>query len=336
MSTRLKTYTIGFSEASFDESQYAAAMAQEIGSDHHCETFNLWDERQLESLLRNHVGQPYADASLLPTSMVCERAARDVKVVLSGDGADELFGGYQRYQAQIIFRWYTRLPKALRAFAEDAIKRLPVPMVHHSRSLLKKAQLFVDAAERHGTDPRYIAPSLFSSPLYQSLVPELNSKGHRIHDIQEETSLNDLQRMLYSDCLIYLPQDILTKVDRASMAHSLEVRSPFLDSKIVEMAFSREANAHLGIGKGKQWLRSAFKDQLPGWVWRRRKQGFGVPLNKWFCGDLGDRLLGFLDSQNTPLDNKRVQLMLRDHRLGKADFSMGLWAIYVYLSVRTG
>lgn len=333
MSTRLKTYTIGFSEASFDESPHAAAMARAIGSDHHCETFHSWDEAHLESLLCQHVGQPYADASLLPTAMVCERAARDVKVVLSGDGADELFGGYQRYQAQIILRWYARLPKGLRACAEEAIKRLPTPMVHHSRSLLKKARLFVDAAERQRTEPKYTGPKLFSSQQYQSLVPGLIDRGHRICGLEGETTLGDLQRMLFSDCLLYLPQDILTKVDRASMAHSLEVRSPFLDTKVIEIAFSREAAGHLGLGKGKKWLRNAFADQLPGWVWKRRKQGFGIPLNKWFCGELGDRMLSLLDVQNAPLEKQNVRAMLRNHRSGQSDYSMGLWAIYVYLSV---
>lgn len=331
--TRLKTYTIGFSEASFDESNYAAVMAREIGSDHHCETFHSWDENHLEALLSHHVGQPYADASLLPTSMVCKRAAQDVKVVLSGDGADELFGGYQRYQARIILSWYTRLPKALRALAEDAIKHLPTPMVHHSRSLVKKARLFVDAAERHQNEPQYTGPNLFSSQLYESLFPELRGKGHGMFGLEGETSLSDLQRMLFSDCLFYLPQDILTKVDRASMAHSLEVRSPFLDTKLIEIAFSREAAHHIGIGRGKRWLRSAFADQLPGWVWKRRKQGFGVPLSKWFCGDLGDRLLSLLDVQSALVEKEGVRTMLRKHRAGKSDYSMGLWAIYVYLSV---
>lgn len=332
ISSRLKTYTIGFTESSFDESEYAAYVARTIGSEHQCETFDSWDESYLESLILNHVGQPYADASLLPTSLVSERAARDVKVVLSGDGADELFGGYQRYQAQLIFRWYTRLPVALRACAKGALRALPTPMVHHSGSLLKKAQLFIEAAERYGAESRYTAPSLFSPPMYASLFPDLRNRGHRILGLTEETELEDLQQMLFSDCLVYLPQDILTKVDRASMSHSLEVRSPFLDRTVIEIAFSRAAKSHLGLGKGKKWLRQAFSDDLPESIWNRRKQGFGVPLNKWFCGELGDRLLSHLDEKDSMLNRDYLRKILRAHRLGKGDYSMSLWAVYVYLS----
>lgn len=330
---RLKTYTVGFSESSFDESNYAARMSEALGSEHYCEVLDSWDSERLEALLRNNVGQPYADASLLPTSMVCDRAARDVKVVLSGDGADELFGGYQRYQAHILFRWYSRLPKQMRSMASKALESLPSPMVHHSRSLLKKAQMFVESAERQSADPRYIAPSLFSAASLSMMSPVLSGRGHTVAGLEDESTLEGLQRMLFADCLVYLPQDILPKVDRASMAASLEVRSPFLDSKVIEIALSRPARQHLRVGSGKKWLRQAFADQLPEWVWERRKQGFGVPLNKWFCGDLGRRLESYLTNASIPLDVDLIKAMLAKHRTGQGDYGMALWAIYVYLSV---
>lgn len=331
----LKTYTVGFSELSFDESGYAARIAEFINSDHHCDIMNTWTPDRLESLIKRNVGQAYADASLLPTAMVCERASRDVKVALSGDGADELFGGYQRYQARILLQWYTRLPKPLRSFASKTLEAFPSPLVHHSRSILKKAQMFVEAAERYSADPHYIAPSLFSQQALSRVIPGLQGKGHIVESLEEETGLSDLQRMLYSDSLVYLPQDILPKVDRASMAAGLEVRSPFLDSKIIEIAFSRSAGQHVRVGMGKRWLREVFGSELPPWVWKRRKQGFGVPLGKWFKEDLGCRLESYLeDTPNTPLDAASVRTMLDKHRGGQVDYGMVLWSIFVYLAAR--
>src|SRR5699024_1919091 len=176
---------------------------------------------------------PFSDVSLLPTSLVSRVAAQSVKVALSGDGADELFGGYERYQARLILRWYTRLPQGLRRSAEKAVRSLPEPAAHHSRSLLKKAHLFLDIARRQGEGFAYTAPLMFHRDEYAELFPELAGLGHSPTGLVQSTELADLQEMLYRDALVYLPQDILTKVDRASMACGLEVRAPFLDHKVV-------------------------------------------------------------------------------------------------------
>src|SRR5699024_5867648 len=118
----LKTFTIGFSEAKFDESDHAAMVANHLGTDHHCEVFDDWDKQSLESLLCHHVGQPFSDVSISPSSLVSRVAAQSVKVTLYGDGADALFGGYQRKQASLILRLYTRLPPGLRRSAEKAVR----------------------------------------------------------------------------------------------------------------------------------------------------------------------------------------------------------------------
>jgi len=329
----LKTFTIGFTDPAFDESPHAAQVAIHLGTKHHCEIFQDWSENALENLLNKHVGQPFADASLLPTSLVSQVAAREVKVALSGDGADELFGGYQRYQARLILRWYSRLPQALRKLAENALRCLPEPTAHHSRSLLKKAHLFVDVAQRQRAETPYTAPLMFHPEEYARLFPELEKRGHRPHGLSEHSRLDDLQQMLCSDALIYLPQDILVKVDRASMAASLETRAPFLDHKVVELAFSRPAAKHLLLGQGKRWLRRSFADLLPVQTWHRRKQGFGVPIHQWFRGAMGERLEVLMAHHQGPVAASAARQLLLEHRTGQRDNGYRLWMLYVYLAL---
>lgn len=332
MNKPLKTYTIGFSDQSFDERCYAETAAQHIGTDHHAEELLGWDESRLESLLSDHLGQPFADASLLPTSLVSQLASRDVKVALSGDGGDELFGGYQRYQARLILRWYTRLPAILRKHAESALRALPEPRAHHSRSLLKKAHLFVDIAQRYKAETPYTAPLMFHPEEYSSIFPGLVGHGHLAPKLLEETDLNDLQQMLFADTLVYLPQDILVKLDRASMAQSLETRAPLLDHKVVEIAFSRPYGMHFTLGNGKRWLKETFADYIPTAILKRRKQGFGVPLHQWFRSELGGRLDTLLTSAPDHINPDAVRTLLREHLSGSRDNGYRLWMIFVYLT----
>lgn len=330
MASPLKTFTIGFSESTFDESKYAKNVSEYIGTDHYCEVLDSWDEVQLEKLVLNHLGQPFADPSLLPTALVSEVAAKDVKVVLSGDGADEIFGGYQRYQALIILRWYSRLPKKLRRFAEKTLSILPETNSHHSRSWLKKAKLFTDTAARFDSTQAYIAPLLFHPTEYAKMFPSLAGRGHEVYRQKEITELNDLEQMLYSDTLVYLPQDILAKVDRSSMAFGLETRAPFLDHKIIELAFTRSANQHVRVGKGKKWLREDFSNWLPAQVWNRKKQGFGVPISDWFHGSLGEKFESLLVG-NSFFSDRGAKNLLFEHRAKKRDNGYRLWMMYIYL-----
>lgn len=332
MDRPLKTYTIGFTDPAFDESRYAEAIARFLGTDHHRAPLAAWDQQRLDTLLTRHLGQPFADSSILPTALVSELAARDVKVVLSGDGADELFGGYQRYQARAILRWYTRLPSGLRKLAESALLALPEPGAHHSRSLLKKAHLFVDVARRVASETPYTAPLMFHPQAYAGLFPDLVHRGHRAAGLPEECALDDLDRMLHADALVYLPQDILVKVDRASMAHGLETRAPFLDHKVIELAMTRRAKQHLRIGCGKRWLRNAFADCLPRDTWKRRKQGFAVPVHTWFRGELGDQLEASLTSHGGFIDVNEGRRLLAEHRAGVRDHGYRLWMLHASLS----
>lgn len=332
LSQPIRTYTIGFEEQSYDERPFAAQMARHIGTHHQAQVLPQWDEGRLETLLRQHIGQPFADSSLLPTALISEFAARDVKVVLSGDGGDELFGGYQRYQARMILRWYMRLPPSLRRMAESAVQWMPEPDAHHSRSLIKKAHLFVGIAQRQGDESPYVAPVMFRSAQFSELFPELIGRGYKPPGLLDETNLEDLQRMLYADSLVYLPQDILAKADRASMAHGLETRAPFLDHKVVELAFSHPVRRHLSIGDGKRWLRSAFHNRLPNNIWNRRKQGFAVPINDWFRGALGGALRARLQEYTGPIDRRVALRYLDEHQYQGRDHGHRLWLLHTYLT----
>jgi len=326
-----KTFTIGFQEPSYDERKFARTIASRYGTHHIEETLEQWDEQALESLVLNHIGQPFADASLLPTALVSRLAARHVKVALSGDGGDELFSGYQRYQARVILMWYTRLPRVFRKSIENVIRSVPEPMAHHSRSVVKKAHLFVDVAQRLEGEIPYVAPLVYSAQNLRRLLPELEGKGHNPPMIPEGVEPDELQQMMAADALVYLPQDIMTKVDRASMAYSLETRSPFLDVNVVNLAFSMSRQWHRRGCRGKRMLTSAFADLLPRQIWNRRKQGFGVPIHEWFRQSLGSRLEQLLNTVSSPLNISFVKAMLEEHRNRSRDHGYRLWQIYVYL-----
>lgn len=326
-----KTFTIGFTESSFDERPYAQRVAEHFGTDHFERVLERWSSETLIRLMLDHVGQPFADSSLLATAEVSAVAAEQVKVSMSGDGGDELFSGYQRYQARVLLRWYTRLPRQLRGNVDKLIRALPEPMAHHSGSLLKKAHLFLDAAARETESRSYTAPPIYPETELAQLLPDLAPRGHTPPGLPQECRLDHVTEMMTMDALVYLPQDILVKVDRASMAHSLEARAPFLDREVVELAFALPRRWHRRGLRGKRLLGQAFPSLLPSWLWRRRKQGFSVPVHAWFRKELGDKLLTLIQGYDSPLNGPHVEKMLHDHRHGRRDHGMRLWGIYAYL-----
>jgi len=326
-----KTFTIGFQERSYDERQYAQQVAEYCGTDHYVEVLESWDRHRLTALIFQNIGQPFADSSLLPTSLVSGVAASHVKVALSGDGGDELFSGYQRYQARAILRWYTRLPQPLRVGIAKVLRLLPEPMVHHSRSVLKKAHLFQDIVDRLEYETPYVAPVLYSKKIFNALVPDLVARGQQPPHLPEVCDMDDIQRMMTADALVYLPQDILLKVDRASMSCSLETRAPFLDRRVVELAFSLPRPWHRSGMKGKRMLHDSFQDILPEVIWKRRKQGFGVPIHNWFREGLGEELKELLAAVNSAVNRETVLELIQQHQQKQRDHGYRLWSIYIYL-----
>lgn len=331
LDVRPKTFTVGFTESSFDERGHAARTAHRFGTDHYEYCLQDWNRDTLVDLVTHHVGQPFFDSSLLPTAQVAALAGEHVKVVLSGDGGDELFSGYQRYMARAILRWYTRLPRPLRRLAEHALRALPEPMAHHSHSLLKKAHLFLDIVDRQRSETPYVAPLLYSNDDFAVLAPDLAGHGHAPPELPAEAREDAILEMMSGDALVYLPQDILLKVDRASMAHSVEARCPFLDRRVVELAFSLPIGWQRDAEGGKRMLRDAFTDLLPREVWKRRKRGFAVPVHAWFRGPLATELKTLLEQAPAPLARPVVKRLLTEHQTGRRDHGYRLWNLYIYL-----
>jgi asparagine synthase (glutamine-hydrolysing) len=332
LNQKIKTFTIGFSEASYDESSYARAISDLYGTSHFESKLSEWNKQQLLDLIMDHVCQPFADSSILPTSLVSQLASQHLKVVLTGDGSDELFSGYQRYQARILFKWFFRLPRALRYVTKLFLNVFPTSSAHHSRSIIKKAHLFVDAADRYADNPYDVTAQLYSSQMYKTLAPELTNRGYTNKLELDVRNEDDVMQMMYNDVVFYLPQDILAKVDRASMASSLETRCPFLDTDVIEHCFSLPRQWHRSGTSGKKILKHAFKNHLPSNIWKRRKQGFAVPVASWFRGSLGDELIRALQAQNElQINIDLVKTMIQQHKNRTLDNSSRLWNIYIYL-----
>ncbi len=332
LSIKTKTFTIGFSDKTFDERKYAGIVATQWGTEHYSDCLDSWNRNKLIKIIQEHVGQPFADSSILPALLVSELASQSVKVILSGDGGDEVFSGYQRYQARVLLQWYSRLPKFLRSNIEKLIRRLPEPMAHHSHSLLKKAHLFLKFSDQLESGNRYIAPMLCTPKDLNLLLPEISDKGHLPIGLPDDTGPDALTEMMLRDSLIYLPQDILSKIDRATMSASVEARCPFLDREVIELAFSLPRKWHRSLDRGKKLLHNAFPDLLLPAIRRRRKQGFSVPVYKWFYNALANDLMELLaNTVGIPLSDTYVTKLLDEHRSHQRDHSHRLWAIYVYL-----
>jgi asparagine synthase (glutamine-hydrolysing) len=323
---QLKTFTIGFTDSGFDESMHAKVLADSICSKHHEYVINEPTQSSIAKLLKNNLGQPFGDPSILPTALLCKEASKTVKVALSGDGADEVFSGYQRYQAKVIAAWYNALPVPIKRNTKKLLALLPDSFSHHSKSLVKKAKLFTELAHSDEFNNHYQAPIIISD---QTMADLGFDQAQPI--TQNETRIQNLESMMYQDMLHYLPQDILTKVDRASMAYSLEVRSPFLDKDLIEFAFQLDLKALRSAFSGKKILKDLYRDEIPKAILQRRKQGFSSPIYRWFLGETGDEMISLAEKAGTPLKPKSLLSMLEKHREGKVDHSLQFWNIYTYL-----
>lgn len=327
LKTPLKTFCIGFKQHSYDESAFAQQVAQHIGSEHHTQMLDQFSPSQLMTLLQQHVGQPFYDVSILPTAMAFGLAKNKVKVVLTGDGADELFSGYRRYQARYLF---DRLGLS-HPLPQQALRYLSALVGdttdHHSRSFKRKLRLFADYCTRQHQEQQQYAPSQFAPDLYRRLFPHSQLTRYPAHGNTDAVS-----NMQLSDLSLYLPQDILIKADIASMANSIEARSPYLDADVIELALSFPIHWKQTLTYGKKILKETYAKHFPKRFLQRQKQGFSVPVGDWFKGALGDDLTQRLHDYSQPRINIAAVLeLLTQHRLGQQDWGLQLWLIYCYL-----
>jgi asparagine synthase (glutamine-hydrolysing) len=323
------TFSIGFDDPRYDEREYAAQVADHLGTEHRSFVVRPDAAADLPKIAEAF-GEPFGDSSALPTYYLSRETRRHVKVALSGDGGDELFGGYDRYRAMLLGR---RLRTALTplpwAALAPVLRQLPGghPKSRWDRARRFATSLGLPAAQRYSSYRR-----LFDAPLLRRLLrPEVSPALLNFDRVVASFGPGDpLSAAMASDRLLYLPDDLLTKVDRTSMQFALEVRSPFMDHRLV--AFAARLSREQLIGGGpKRMLREAFAADLPGWVFRRRKMGFAVPIGQWFRGELRQMLHdhlfaadSFASSHFTPWVLER---MISEHQRQRIDHSQRLYAL---------
>lgn len=328
----LKTFSIAFSEKQYDERKYSQLVADSLKTDHLVQEVKASDINLVKHLAKEYE-EPFADASMLPFYLLSETAAKEVTVALSGDGADELFGGYYRYQALEKQQKMQSLPKFVNKSIQTIAKALPTSPNERSKSakikrFAKLLNLPLDEAYWR-TVSRW--QDHYFTELYQSdFSTELQQ--HALNPIQSHLNSQNpiLDQVMSLEAKQYMPDDILVKVDRASMAASLEVRSPFLDKDLAKFAMSLPADFKMKGSKRKRILEDAFANKLPAEVFDRKKMGFGVPLAQWFRACWKDELKStLLDSSFLPIYFQRTGLekMIAEHQNSDFDHSYTLYAL---------
>jgi asparagine synthase (glutamine-hydrolysing) len=336
------TCSIGFDVKDYNETDFAQMVAKRYQTDHH-ENIVASDDFELVDILAGLYDEPYADSSAMPTYRVCQMAREKVTVCLSGDGADELLAGYRRYGLMMNEeKVRSILPYAVRKPLFGTLGKLYPKMDWAPQFLRAKTtfqSLAMDTTEGyfHGVSLLNDAQrkALFSDELYQELNGYTALEVFREHQANFDGS-DPLSLIQYLDIKTYLVGDILTKVDRASMAHSLEVRVPFLDHKFVEWTAKIPTELKLKNGCGKYILKKAMEPHLPHDVLYRKKMGFRVPLSDWFKGPLKQKLRDALLSDemiNSGLFNMQtIEKWLDDHQSGRKEYSAPLWTLLMFAS----
>ncbi|MHB9156169.1 MAG: asparagine synthetase B family protein, partial [Endomicrobiales bacterium] len=337
--TRVRSFNISFSEKDYDEAPDARRVASFLGTEHHEEVFSPETLPRLLPQIADFLDEPLADPSLLPTYLLSRFTRNSVTVALGGDGGDELFAGYPTYLAHRYFGLYAGLPGAIKNAARFAVSRLPVSTGYFSLDFKAKRFLRGDGHPLAGRHARWMSAflpeelSLLLSPgVYSSLpVKELYAELARY----DGAAVKDpVEKAMYLDAKMYLQDDVLAKVDRASMAVSLEVRAPFLDRSVVEFAARLPLDRKLRGLTSKFILRRAVAGLLPPEVIRKKKQGFSLPLSRWFRKELSPLLDRYLNAERLKKEGifqpEYVRRIVEEHRGGVRDHRKMLWALLIF------
>jgi asparagine synthase (glutamine-hydrolysing) len=359
----IKTFTVGFEETEFDESPHARAVAKHLGTDHTELFVQAAEAQELISQLPIIYDEPFADSSQIPTHLICRAARQQVTVALSGDAGDELFGGYNRYfWGPRIWAKLAWLPFPVRQALGAALRAVPIQKWDALSGSLN-AVLPRGAGIAHPGDKAHkLAARLHSvrsiDDLYLSLVSEWQDPAAVVRGIVGTSAdepfgpLNDPLprntyaaltgvansplRMMYRDSMTYLPDDILCKVDRASMAASLEARVPFLDHRVAELAWQLPLAMKIRDGRGKWALRQVLYKYVPPELIDRPKSGFGIPLGQWLCGALKPWVESLLDEKRLEEEGYFFPAPIRqkwaEHQAGRRDHTASLWAVLMFQS----
>ncbi len=339
----VKTFSISFAEKSYDESSYARGVADFLGTDHHEERLSADLAADLVGEIGSWLDEPLSDSSVVPTYLLSRFTRQHVTVALGGDGGDELFAGYPMYAGHKFARLYGRVPRAAQRFLIEPATRL-LPVKTKNLSLDFKVRRFIEGM-RHAEDVVARHHIWFGSftPQEQAslLTPEARRAGGDADVYAAARQLletcdaaDEIEQMQYLDTKLYLAEDILTKVDRTSMAVSLEVRAPFLDRRVVEFAASLPLNYKLRGANTKYILKRAIAPLVPRFVTRRGKKGFGVPVAEWLKGRLRplarDLLAPARLKRHGLFDAAYVARLQSEHERGAANHRKLLWTLLVF------
>lgn len=331
MDQPVKTFSIGFNEDSYSELKYARLTAKKLGTEHH-EFLVTPDICDVVDQLTWHFDEPFADSSAIPTYVVSKLAREHVTVVLTGDGGDELFAGYSRYITERQRKKFDFVPRIVREGVMDPLSRR-LPHGAWGRNYLHNVSL--DPIARY-LDNVSVFTSLNKSSLYTSDFSDQLRDMSQLNSYFRELSGNvktdaKLDSLLYIDSKTYLPGDILTKVDRMSMAVSLEARVPLLDHKLIEFVTRIPASMKMAGLETKHLFKRAVADLVPAEVLNRPKQGFGVPIQQWINQQLRERIRDTLNDPRTLqrgyVARSHVEILLDEHERGRRDHAMALWAL---------
>jgi asparagine synthase (glutamine-hydrolysing) len=328
---RVKTFSIGFDDPRFNELPYARRVAEQYGCDHH--EFQV-KARAIEVVptLVKHYGEPYADSSAIPSFYLAKLTRQHVTVALNGDGGDESFGGYGWHLGSRIAERWQQIPSPLRVLAEQVASGL-APLSSHRRSPLARLSRFMSAASR----PRAARYRHWLSVFTADMKAEMYASPHQRHRDPIEAifaaapSLDAVDAMLHADMEWYLPTDLLVKVDIATMANSLEARSPFLDWHLTEFAARLPSTFKVKGNTSKYILKKAIGDLIPAGNMHRPKQGFAVPVGPWLRDELkdflADHILGSRFQSRGLFKPAAVQRLFDDHQRGAGDHAHHLWTL---------
>jgi len=333
----VKTFSIGFEEKEFDELSYARIVSDHFSTEHH-EFVVRPNAVEILPKLVWHYNEPFADSSAIPTYYVANLTKNFVKVVLTGDAGDENFAGYPRYLRSMWVASFTRIPETLRKGLLPQFLRA-LSGFHWKEKTLNRLSDFVESLSTNQAENYAEQIKIFSAKEKENIYTDdfreqvggNNPLDFLVSKLQESGTKELLEQLLYVDINSYLPEDLLVKMDIATMANSLEARVPFLDHKFMELVSNIPTRLKLKGTESKFILKKAFKDFLPAVIFKRKKMGFGVPLSKWFRNELKEYVYEILLDEKTLnrgyFRREGVERLLNDHIDLRYDHSARIWAL---------
>lgn len=337
---KVKTFSIGFEEDSFDESKYARQVSHHLGTEHYEATLSVGTAADLITEIGSWLDEPLSDGSLIPTFMLSRFVRHHVTVALGGDGGDELFAGYPMYYGHKVAKMYSTVPGFIRSgMIEPIVKRLPVST--KNLSFEYRAKRFVrsshyDLITRHhswfGSFSIEEQTALLTPEVRQQTSDDIYREAREM--LEQCNAASEIEQMQYLDMNFYMAEDILTKVDRASMAVSLETRAPFLDPRVGQFAASVPLDYKLRGSKGKYILKKSLDGLLPDEILHRKKKGFGIPIADWLKGRLNPLMHDLLAPERLKeqglFNAEYVQTLIAEHEKGVASHHKQLWTLLVF------